>query len=75
VLMEHASKSGEHKILQKCTLPLTGVGVVDRIITELGVFDITAEGVVAVEIAPGVTPEDIRTRTGCPVRLPAIQSR
>jgi 3-oxoacid CoA-transferase subunit B len=75
VLMEHASKNGEHKILQQCTLPLTGVGVVDRIITELGVFDITADGVVAVEIAPGVTPEEIRTRTGTHVHVSGILSR
>src|SRR5947209_10801249 len=66
VLMEHTSKSGEHKILKQCSLPLTGVGVVDRIITELGVFDITPDGLTAVQIAPGVTHEDIRTRTGCP---------
>jgi 3-oxoacid CoA-transferase subunit B len=69
VLMEHASKSGEHKILQRCTLPLTGVGVVDRIITELGVFDIGADGVTAIELAPGVTHEEIRSRTGCHVNL------
>jgi 3-oxoacid CoA-transferase subunit B len=72
VLMEHASKSGEHKILTRCTLPLTGVGVVDRIITELGVFDIGAGGVTATELAPGVTHEEIRSRTGCHVHLSKI---
>ncbi|HEX4585080.1 MAG TPA: 3-oxoacid CoA-transferase subunit B [Burkholderiaceae bacterium] len=75
VLMEHSSKNGEHKILQECMLPLTGVGVVDRIITELGVFDITPDGVTAVEIAPGVTHDDIRTRTGCHVHMPGSRSR
>jgi 3-oxoacid CoA-transferase subunit B len=74
VLMEHSSKSGEHKILQRCTLPLTGVGVIDRIITELGVFDIAADGLTAAELAPGVTSEDIRTRTGCPVNLSKVSS-
>ena len=74
VLMEHASKSGEHKILKRCTLPLTGVGVVDRIITELGVFDIGADGVTATELAPGVTHEEIRSRTGCHVHLSKISA-
>ena len=75
VLMEHSSKGGEHKILQRCTLPLTGVGVVDRIITELGVFDISSNGLAAVEVAPGVTREEIRSRTGCPVHFSGDPSR
>jgi len=74
VLMEHASKIGEHKILQRCTLPLTGVGVVGRIITELGVFDIGPDGVSATELAPGVTREEIRTKTGCQVNFSRISS-
>lgn len=69
VLMEHCAKNGEHKILQQCTLPLTGKGVVNRIITDLGVFDVTNEGLKAVELAPGVTPEEVRTKTGCHVQL------
>ncbi|MEY4765201.1 MAG: hypothetical protein RI907_1874 [Pseudomonadota bacterium] len=51
VLMEHAAKNGEHKLLQQCTLPLTGVGVVDRVITELCVMDVTPKGFVCVELA------------------------
>ena len=69
VLMEHCAKNGEHKILQRCTLPLTGVGVVNRLITDLGVFDVTDGGLRATELAPGVKPEEVRLKTGCHVQL------
>ncbi|MBS3895462.1 CoA transferase subunit B [Silanimonas sp.] len=67
VLMEHTAKGGEHKIVPACTLPLTGVGVVNRIITELGVFDITPQGLKLAELAPGVALDDVRAKTGVPV--------
>jgi 3-oxoacid CoA-transferase subunit B len=69
VLMEHCAKSGEHKLLQQCTLPLTGLGVVNRIITDLCVLDVEADGFKCVELAPGVTIEEVRLKTGAHVHL------
>jgi 3-oxoacid CoA-transferase subunit B len=59
VIMDHANKRGESKLLKECTLPLTGKGVVDRIITNLGVFDVVDGGLQIVEMAPDVTRADI----------------
>ncbi len=63
VVMDHNSKHGESKVLRACTLPLTGKGVVNRIITNLGVLDVVPGGLRLVELAPGVTEADLRAAT------------
>lgn len=71
VLMEHVAKkkdgSEDFKIIPECTLPLTGKAVIDRIITDLGVMDVTPQGLKLVELAPGVTREFIQGKTGMPL--------
>jgi 3-oxoacid CoA-transferase subunit B len=63
VVMEHTSKEGEPKILDQCSLPLTGAGVVSRVITDLGVLDITSDGLKLIELAPGVTRDELQSKT------------
>ena len=63
VIMDHANKAGESKLLKKCSLPLTGQGVVDRVITNLGVFDIVEGGLRVVVLAPEVTMDEVHEKT------------
>ena len=63
VAMQHVNKAGESKLLSKCSLPITGLGCVKKVVTELGFFEITAEGFVLIEYAPGVTIDYIKSKT------------
>lgn len=69
IAMEHATKDGEPKILKKCTLPFTGLGVVDLIVTELAVIEVTGDGLLLKEIAPGTTVEEIQKLTEPRLRI------
>jgi 3-oxoacid CoA-transferase subunit B len=71
VVMEHVAKDGTHKLVQECSLPLTGRAVVDRVITDLAVVDVTDDGMVLRELAPGVTVDDVRAATGPELQVPA----
>lgn len=75
IAMEHATKEGGPKIMKKCTLPLTGVGVVDLIVTELAVIEVTPKGLLLREVAAGVTPEDVQKLTEPKLALaPGLQT-
>jgi 3-oxoacid CoA-transferase subunit B len=70
VLMDHVSKGGAPKLVSACDLPLTGRGVVSRVITDLAVLDVAQDAFELVELAPGVTVEEVAEKTGAPVRVP-----
>jgi 3-oxoacid CoA-transferase subunit B len=69
VMMEHVAKGGAHKIVKECDLPYTGRGVVNRIITDMATIDVTPEGLVLRELAPGVTLDEVRAATGAELHV------
>ena len=69
IAMEHTTKDGQPKILKKCTLPLTGVGVVHTIVTEMAYINVTPQGMVLEEVAPGVSAEDVQSATEAHLRV------
>ena len=69
IAMEHTNKDGEPKIMKKCTLPLTGLSVVKVIVTEMAVIDVTAQGLLLREVAPGLNPEDVQKATQAQLRV------
>jgi len=73
VITQHTTKTGEPKLVERCAYPLTGLGVVTRVYTDLAVIDVTPEGFRLVELSPGVPFEDVRARTGAPL-IPASET-
>lgn len=71
VITEHTTRDGAAKLVEKCSYPLTGVGVVSRIFTNLAVVDVTADGFRLVELAPGISFEEVQAKTGTPILPPA----
>ena len=69
-MMEHVAKDGSFKVVQRCTLPLTGAGVVSRVITDMAVLDVTPEGLVLREVAPGLGVDDVQAATGAILMVP-----
>ena len=69
VMMEHVAKGGAHKIVTECDLPYTGRGVVNRIITDMATIDVTPQGLVLRELAPGVTLDEVKAATGAPLQV------
>jgi len=69
IAMEHTNKDGEPKIMKKCTLPLTGLSVVKMIVTEMAVIDVTAQGLLLKEVAPGLSPEEVQKATEAQLRV------
>jgi len=75
VMMEHVTKSGEPKIVRQCTYPLTGIGCVKRIYTDLAVIDVTPEGLSVIEWVEGLTFEALRDLTDAPLRRAEVGKR